>query len=167
MSTWTHVNAVIRLDSMESLFGGVGSIKRKLKDLIGPVYLPYKNDEELNNKYWTETNKDDNIKLPCGSEGTLHVALYRNPDVHSIASHTLAIFGDLRDFDSTKEIYNWFNQLCKDLKDFEKSGCMGIRSAVCEAETEFTGKIELYIYNNDEENSEIEVIEVNTESKEI
>lgn len=50
-----------------------------------------------------------------GSEGSLEMSVWTNPDPCCMAAYTVSIFGDLRDHDSTEEIINWFEEKCKEL----------------------------------------------------
>lgn len=144
MSVWTHVNAQIRLDSIEII---TGSIQEDLEDIIGPMYLPYADEIALE---WPITDNENKVKLPTGSEGSLHIKVNKNPEESSTASHVISIYGDLRDFDNYKEIEKWFKNLCEDLEDKEKCRAVGIRQAVCQIEVEFSNPRQIVlIYNKD------------------
>lgn len=77
------------------------------------------------------------IDPPEGSEGPLHVTLWTNPISNHLAAHTLAIFGDLRDYDDKQEILECLTKIC------EKRI---IRSGVCEIQIEYVGTY-LYQYS--------------------
>lgn len=101
MSQWTHVAAIFRLDSFgtisdESIYKGFG------KEVTWNNLCNY---DEL----------DDTKTLPMGSEGTLEMSIWHNPDKNCMASTTVSVFGDLRnyggsDIDKLKE---WFNECCE------------------------------------------------------
>lgn len=153
MSAWTHVNASIRIDSMEAIMSETyGTVKDNLiNKLIGPMYCPYLDDYDMNNINWPITDDEDLSKLmPCGSEGGLEVSLYRNSNPHIMASHVLNIFGDLRDFDSFSEIERWFKELCENLENTEKSGALGIRQATCQVEVEGNRRIVVLVWDTHE-----------------
>lgn len=73
---------------------------------------------------------EENMKekyLPMGSEGTLKMSIWHNPDESCIASTTVSVFGDLRDYGSFEEIEEWFNRCY---------GSMNVRQAVCQVNVE-------------------------------
>ena len=103
MSQWTHVNASFRLDS------------------IG--YIP---DERIEEVFGKEISYDDlydydetsTVKtLPMGSEGSLNISVWHNPDRCCMASTTVTVFGDLRDYGGDSDIEKlkeWFNNCCNE-----------------------------------------------------
>lgn len=117
MSNWTHVAAIFRIDS----FG----CEQNFTEIFG---------RELNfhdgSAIWDEAEKNPESFLPCGSEGSLQMSVWVNPDVHCIAAYTVSIFGDLRDHDSIDEILNWFDEKCN---------AVWIRQAVITVENERYG----------------------------
>lgn len=114
MSTWTHIAAVIRIDALKGLFGPQS--KDDIRKVLGPI-ARFDGPEED----W------DACTLPCGSEGSLEYDIWENEDAHCVAAFTVSVFGDLRDYDETESIKNWFDSLCS--RFF-------VRQAVCLAETE-------------------------------
>lgn len=103
MSNWTHVAAIFRIDDIR--FSGE---KPDFTKLFGRE-LNYHDDDAI----WEEAEKNPKAFLPCGSEGSLEMSVWTNPNVHCIAAYTVSIFGDLRDHDSIDEILNWFEEKCK------------------------------------------------------
>ena len=101
MSQWTHVNASFRLNS-------IGEITdERIEEIFGKEVcyddLEYATDYETMNT------------LPMGSEGTLHINIWHNPHKSCLASTTVHIFGDLRDFGGTEDIEklkSWFEKCC-------------------------------------------------------
>jgi len=91
MSVWTHVAGIVRIDGL----AGVTPIPD-----IGYT-CDFDDDEET----W------DRCNVPCGSEGSLHVDLWINPDAHALARFVIHVFGDLRDFDDEAEIVAYFDRL--------------------------------------------------------
>ena len=106
MSNWTHVAAIFRIDDIR--FAGE---KPNFTELFGRELSFYDSDE-----LWDEANKNPESFLPLGSEGSLEMSVWTNPNIHCIAAYTVSIFGDLRDHDSIEEILNWFDEKCKAIK---------------------------------------------------
>lgn len=122
MSQWTHVNASFRLNSLG---------RTNDEDLIRIFGKPvdyYHMDEIEYDDNWEV--KDKEKYLPMGSEGTLEMSIWHNPSESCMASTTVSVFGDLRDFSSFDEIEKWFNRCC------DTVGKFGIRQAVCQVQVE-------------------------------
>lgn len=115
MSEWTHVNASIRIDSIRCLEG----------INIEKIYSVICN------------------KHIFGSEGGLECNIWDNPNKNCIAAFTFNIFGDLRDYDDSEEILNWFSDICNKLF---------IRSAIIEIDMEYNTVI---LARWDSENKEL------------
>lgn len=117
MSQWTHVAAVFRLDSL-----GPISDENIIECFGRPV--TYK---ELG-----DYDESDYLKvLPMGSEGSLEMSIWHNPDFSCLASTTVSVFGDLRDFGGSKgleELKKWFNECCENFM---------VRQAVIHIEDEY------------------------------
>lgn len=120
MSQWTHVNASFRLDS----FGRIEDAE--IINVFGKAVDFDHMDELEYDENWEVKNKD--TYLPMGSEGTLEMSIWHNPHESCMASTTVSIFGDLRDYDSFEEIEKWFNRCC----DY-----FDIRQAFCQVNVEF------------------------------
>lgn len=124
MSIWTHVNASFRLD-------GYGYISDKEIEKIFGKQVSY---EDLSQYY----GKKHKVKtLPMGSEGSLEMTIWHNPDECCVASTTVFVFGDLRDYDSFSELEKWFNEVCKNIRN-SRIIC-GIRQAVMQVSIENNG----------------------------
>ena len=95
MSIWTHVCGAVRVDDIRPISGG---------SLAKTLYQ------------WQ-------VMVPTGSEGDLNVSGWENPSVSSLASYTITIHGDLRDYDDTQEIVAWLN---KNSEKFIRQGCVQI-----------------------------------------
>lgn len=128
MSTWTHVAAIIRIDSIRG-FGLGPKSKGDIEKALGPVARFGGTDEEWNA-----------CTLPCGSEGSLEYIIWENEDDSSVAAFTISIFGDLRNYDETESIEKWFNGFCGKFSRW-------IRQAVCLAEVEY-GETKVFQYKN-------------------
>lgn len=107
MSIWTHVAGIIRID--DTRFGG--SNVKKIKDLI----------EE---------------GLPYGSEDSLKFEVYESVERPSIAAYVVSIYGDLRDFDSSSEVIDWFKGVCYKIEEMKSDDIIFIRQATITSRTE-------------------------------
>lgn len=100
MSRWTHVAALFRLDSFYKI------TDEEIKKIFG---------KEVTWKQLVSYDERDNEKtLPMGSEGTLEISIWHNPDEGCIASTSVSVFGDLRDYggEDIEELKEWFNECC-------------------------------------------------------
>lgn len=119
MSNWSHVAAIFRVDSFA----------RNLKfDEIFGAELHW-NDPE--NK-WKDAFDHPEKYLPLGSEGSLNISVWEEPDSSCLAAYAVSVFGDLRDHDSIDEIIKWFDEKCK---------MVFIRQAVITIENELNGVV--------------------------
>ena len=122
MSQWTHVNACFRLNSFgEMPDEEIISIFGKHVSYKGMSNIEYDENYEV---------KDKEKYLPIGSEGTLEMSIWHNPYKSCMASTTVSVFGDLRDYGDFDEIERWFNKCC--------NRCW-IRQSVCQVEVEGLG----------------------------
>ena len=135
MSVWTHVNASFRLDS----FGSIDD--SEIIKTFGKA-VDYEHFDEIEYDENLEV-KDKDQYLPMGSEGTLCMNIWHNPDKHCIASTIVNVFGDLRDFDSIEEIKNWFNKCCSRF---------WVRQAVCQVDCPPEQKV--FTYKEDEDDDD-------------
>ena len=122
MSQWTHVNASFRLNSL-----GRTNDEELIKIFGKPVDYHDMDEIEYDDN-WEVRDKDK--YLPMGSEGTLEMNIWHNPSESCMASTTVSVFGDLRDYGSFDEIKEWFNRCCDSL---------WIRQAICQVEVEGLG----------------------------
>lgn len=133
MSNWTHVAGIIRVDGIIESSDMGNDIKR----IIGKeVHFDSSMDE------WNDFDRNQEKYLPCGSEGTLRMTLWENPNKSSMAAYTVSIFGDLRDHDSPTEIIKWFRDRVLML---DCISC-GVRNACVTASNECFG-IEHWAYD--------------------
>ena len=107
MSIWTHVAGIIRID--DTRFDG--SNVKEIKKLV-------------------EEN------LPCGTEGPLEFEIYESPEHSSIAAYVVSIFGDLRDFDSSSDVIDWFKGVCYKVEEMKSDDMIFIRQATITSRTE-------------------------------
>ena len=120
MSNWTHVAAIARIDGWPSDRHDFEKIFGKPLDYYDP---PSK---------WEEAEEHPERFLPMGSEGSLSMSVWVNPDKSCLDAYTVSIFGDLRTHDNPQEIVNWFiDKLC--------SNDLMVRNACIVAENEWYG----------------------------
>lgn len=117
MSNWTHVAAIFRVDGFWHDYDFTKIFGKEL------------NFNDSKDK-WRESEKHLEQFLPLGSEGSLKMSIWENPDHSCVAAYTVSIFGDLRDHNSIDEIINWFDEKCKGI---------WIRQAVITVENEMYG----------------------------
>lgn len=133
MSNWTHVAAIFRIDSWRTHDG-----EKNFEKIFGRELNAF--DER---DVWLEADKHPERFLPIGSEGSLEMSVWTNPDPCCMAAYTVSIFGDLRDHDSTEEIINWFEEKCKELGG-------SIRQAVITVDNERYGtQTKTYMWGDD------------------
>lgn len=100
MSNWTHVAGIIRVDGIREwdVVNADG-----LRDIMGKE-VHFHDAKDV----WMDYDEHPEEYLPCGSEGSLHMSIWENPNTSSMAAYTVSIFGDLRNHDSAMEIIEWF-----------------------------------------------------------
>jgi hypothetical protein len=124
MSQWAHVNGSIRIDGITGLLPNPD-----FKSMFRTC-----NYEDPEDK-WKACN------VPKGSEGSLKINIWQNPDDSCMARFTINIFGDLRDYENKDEIKNWFTDICT------KHDLM-IRDAVLTCDIEYNS-ISVFTFYND------------------
>ena len=128
MSIWTHVAAIIRIDSIKG-FGMGPESKEEIEKVLGPVAEFNGSDEDWNS-----------CTLPRGSEGSLQYTIWENGDEHCTDAFTVSVFGDLRDYEETEPIEKWFNEFCGKFPL--------IRQAICVVEVEY-GETKVFQYKEE------------------
>lgn len=136
MSNWSHVAGIIRIDTIRGL-----SPDLDIEELIGKEC---RFDDPM--KTWIDMESNPDKYLPMGSEGSLHMDVWDNPDHSSISAYTVSIFGDLRDHDSAQSIVDWFKSKCKEIDSSEVGW---IRQAVITVENERNGTVS-YTYSKED-----------------
>jgi len=96
MSIWTHVNASIRVDSLDE-----------------PLL-----DEKILGEISTWDNPKPTI-LPKGSEGSLQYKVIQTNEINHTAFQLVVFWGDLRDFSiiNSDFIIDYFNNLLNELQE--------------------------------------------------
>ena len=102
MSVWTHVAAIVRVDSLSEDYDFHQIFGRELE---------YEDSFEK----WKEYDEHPELFLPAGSEGSLTMSVWKNPNRSHIARYTVSIFGDLRDYADIYGIVEWFRKKVKEL----------------------------------------------------
>ena len=96
MSIWTHVTGNIRIDGIPGL-SKIGTVEA-LKAVLGNT-CDFGDDEAV----W------EACTVPCGSEGSLQYEVIEYAS--GMPWVTVAVWGDLRNFDSIFEITKWFERI--------------------------------------------------------
>lgn len=120
MSNWTHVAAIFRVDSLR-----FGDNTIDFKEIFGQE-LRFNDGRDK----FEEAQEHPDRFLPCGSEGSLEMSVWTNPERNCIAAYTVSIFGDLRDHESIDDVITWFDEKCESL---------AIRQAVITVHNEYLG----------------------------
>lgn len=110
MSTWTHVAGIVRIDMFRLLEKGESDEKEIIEEMtshFGKELSFY--DVTLK---WDDAYEHPEHYLPFGSEGSLKMSVWINPNTHSMAAVTVSIFGDLRDYSDVDGIVEWFKEKC-------------------------------------------------------
>ena len=118
MSNWTHVAAIIRVDSIR--------FDNEVKDftkIFGKECLFESSEEEWDDAY----SHPDNY-LPMGSEGSLEMSVWVNPDCGCLAAYTVSIFGDLRDHDDPRAIIDWLEKKIRDNNVLVRNACATVKN---------------------------------------
>lgn len=104
MSSWIHVNAVMRIDDLR-----FDDSVPDFDKLIGKEYL-YDSPRSV----WDDMIHNPDLYLPMGSEGSLQKSVWINPDKSYAAAYSVMIFGDLRDCDEedAEKVIKWFKDKC-------------------------------------------------------
>ena len=131
MSVWTHVAGVIRVDDIR-----FDNNLPNFDKLIGKECL-FTSPSEI----WKDYDENPNDYMPCGSEGTLQKSVWINPNKSDMAAYTISVFGDLRDYEESQPIIDWFIKFCDRLE--------WIRRAVITVNTEGQETLN-YVYKNKE-----------------
>lgn len=104
MSNWTHVAGIVRIDTFDT---ANPETEKQIREVFGKA-VDWDSPEEL----WEEYHAHPEAFLPCGSEGSLDMTVWINPDRSCLPRATVSIFGDLRDHDDPDAIIVWFKDKC-------------------------------------------------------
>lgn len=164
MSQWTHVAATFRIDGMfnkptvcdvEEVIGKkIPSYWDKYNEIRNKLEISgkweYNLEEVLNDPEFKEfldeyeyaceeQQKHPELYIPVGSEGCLDYIIHENPDKSDMSRYTVTVFGDLRDYDDSTTVKDWFKRVCSKL---------WIRQAICNIDIEFVGVHNISYVNN-------------------
>jgi hypothetical protein len=152
VSNWTHVAAIFRVDQLilpgmekldvEEVFGKVIPDYEWSLDEGVRETEEYKAAEKANQDAWDEYEEHPELFVPTGSEGSLQMSVWENPDSHCLAALTVSVFGDLRDHDSIEDVVEWFRRCC------EKAW---IRQAIIDIENEQCGNKQVVYRSGDDD----------------
>lgn len=120
MSNWTHVAAVVRIDSLR-----LYDDEPNFADHFGHE-VKWEDDMSV----WDDAERNPEKYLPMGSEGSLQMSVWINPNRSHLDAYTVTIFGDLRDHDSPDSIIQWFRRKCENIM---------VRNATIEVANELNG----------------------------
>ena len=116
MSIWTHVIGGIRLDSF--------AFKKTDESKLKKIFIQS-----------TFSNWNEKCNMPCGSEGSIRYKIIKNDEESRLNKCQIALWGDLRDYDSDrikKEFKIWLESVKNKLN---KEGFL-IRQLILTAECE-------------------------------
>lgn len=125
MSNWTHVAAIVRVDYLR--FGEEPNIGERFEEIFGKE-LRYEDSFNV----WDEADEHPERFLPLGSEGSLTMNVWKNPDKSCMSAYVVSIFGDLRDHYDPNAIVDWFK---------EKISSLWVRQATITVENEWNGTV--------------------------
>ena len=125
MSNWTHVAAIVRVDNFR--FDEELNVADYFEGVFGKE-LRYEDGVEV----WDEADEHPELFLPLGSEGSLEMNVWENPNKSCMAAYVVSIFGDLRDHDNPNAIVEWFK---------EKVSGLWVRQATITVENEWNGTV--------------------------
>lgn len=108
MSVWSHVAGIIRIDAFRALDGGA---TKEYFDKVFGKEVHYDGDDIE----WKNADEHPEEYLPMGSEGSLSMSVWINPNPRHFAAYTVSIFGDLRDHYDPQGIIDWFESKCRNL----------------------------------------------------
>ena len=134
MSKWLQVAAVARIDDFRDSTVSVEEAAARFEEIFGKECLwgtgDFQDAFEHPEKY-----------LPMGSEGSLTMSVWVNPNISHMAAYTVSIFGSLRDRDSgyADQIIAWFE---------DKVSSLITRNAVIDIDVEFDSH-KVWVYNAD------------------
>lgn len=121
MSSWLHVAGIIRIDAVRFKEENVEEATKMFEGFFGKELC-----FDSGSAMWDEACEHPERFLPLGSEGSLTMSVWVNPDIVSLASYTVSIFGDLRDCDDPEVIIDWFKKKCKSDEIWVRNACVTV-----------------------------------------
>ena len=140
MSQWLQIAAVARIDDFRCEPVSIEEAAAKFEQIFGKECSWESGD-------FRDAFEHPDKYLPMGSEGSLTMSIWVNPDTHCLDSYTVSIFGSLRDMGETEAdtIIDWFKN--KISSELSPNG-LGVRNAVIDIESEFHFH-KVWVYNRD------------------
>lgn len=121
MSCWTHVAAIVRVDSFRIFEDFDDQIEPDWDAIFGKECLFLASREK-----WEDAMEHPDKYLPMGSEGSLRKTVWVNPDRSHAAAYTVSIFGDLRDYDRPETIIEWFKEIINSVAIDVRQACITV-----------------------------------------
>lgn len=136
MSQWLQVAAIARIDDFRENSVSVEEATEMFEKIFGKECSWEHGDFE------DAFNHPENY-LPMGSEGSLTMSVWVDPDISSLAAYTVSIFGSLRDRNSedADEIIDWFKN---------KVSSVLTRNAIIDIGVEFDSH-KVWVYTSESE----------------
>jgi len=153
MSIWTHVNGSIRIDGL--FLANAVKEEQEINKIVGKI-VTYDDLEKM------PMNEEPKTDLPMGSEGSLHYKFVfygqdsEDGTCHSVSRGSILIWGDLRDFDNSNEVVEWFKNLISKISMTDSKNPFFVRDAILDVYTE--GRNRFICVQN--QNNELKVIQV-------
>lgn len=128
MSNWTHVAGTIRVD-------GHPWTEEQFKKVFG---------EPFESHHWDTTGLEKELAehperfMPTSSEGSpIEITRWSNDDPCCMEMYTFTLFADLRDYEDTQEITDYFIRVCNNI------GGIAIRQVCLSSYNEFKEKTQV------------------------
>lgn len=118
MSVWTHIAAIIRIDSVGHIVG-----------------VPSATTENAIKRVVSLSD------IPAGSEGPAKWDFVRIQSEYSPIFGNLILYADLRDYDDAAEIQEWLHDIVKKLE----AAALGVRGFAGSIEVETKGMYSMYL----------------------
>ena len=136
MSQWLQVVAIARIDDFRFDSVSIEEATKMFEKVFGKECSWEHGDFE------DAFNHPENY-LPMGSEGSLTMSVWVDPDISSLAAYTVSIFGSLRDRGSedADEIIDWFKN---------KVSSVMTRNAIIDIGVEFDSH-KVWVYTSESE----------------
>ena len=139
MSNWTHVAAIVRVDGLDIDLD-------KLATYVFGKHCDFYDDMSV----WNDQANNPENYLYMGSEGSLDMSVWKEPNKDCLCAGTISIFGDLRDTDSAENVVEWFKKCLEKLSIENEDVPAWVRQATITADNEWNGTVNwTYIRKDD------------------
>lgn len=126
MSAWVHVAGIVRIDMFRFPEEGEND-EKEIIELMTNNFGKELSFYDKTDK-WEDAYKHPEYYLPFGSEGSLKMSVWINPDICYMAAVTVSIFGDLRDYTDVNKIIEWFKKKCNSKNIDVRNACITVNS---------------------------------------